>query len=250
MVLSYHNIAEDKGFYTLSLRQFTEQVLYLKENYKVVSVDTYVNHVLEHGKCDPHAVAITFDDAYVSYATMAVPLLQELGLPSTVFVCTGFLGKSNEWNEIEYRCPIMPDETVVELSTNPLVTIGAHTVTHPALATLQRPQAYYELNESKLYLEQLLGRKINYIAYPYGQLHTHVNQRIYDLVKELGYKAAFTTNHDITNTRNIRFRMNRIDVAAEDDLEQFKLRLLPNNPFFLAQKKQNRSQLIYRLRPL
>jgi peptidoglycan/xylan/chitin deacetylase (PgdA/CDA1 family) len=250
MVLSYHNIATQKGFWTLSYQQFKEQVLFLRDHYKVVSIDDYVTYVFENGRSETDAVVITFDDAYCSYATDVVPLLNELSVPSTVFVCTGYLGKSNEWNDEENRSPIMSAGEVKGLSANPLVTIGAHTVYHQSLAGLQRPVAYFELNESKRYLQELLGRRIDYVAYPYGQLHQHVNGMVMNLARDLEYKAAFTTNADLTNNRDVRYRMNRLDLSMEEDLETFKLKLQPGNPFLAEQKRLNRAMLMRSMRIL
>ena len=250
MVLSYHNIAVHPGFWTLSRKQFREQVLFLNDHYKVVSIEDYVTYVLENGRSEMDAVVITFDDAYLSYANEVVPLLDQLQIPSTVFVCTGYIGKSNEWNDEENRSPIMSADFVKALSANPLVTIGAHTVFHQSLAGLQKPIARFELDESKKYLEAMLGKKIDYVAYPYGQLHEHVNTRVMNLARDLEYRAAFTTNADITNTRDARFRMNRLDLSMEEDFESFKLKLQPGNPFLGQQKRLNRTMLMRRMRIL
>lgn len=55
-----------------------------------------------------------------------------------------------------------------ELSRDPLVTIGAHTVNHRNLLTLPEPDARWELAESKRLLEERLGRPVQHFAYPFG----------------------------------------------------------------------------------
>lgn len=54
---------------------------------------------LASGKVPPRAVSITFDDGYRSTHDLALPVLQEFGLPATVFVTSGYIGTQNMWND-------------------------------------------------------------------------------------------------------------------------------------------------------
>jgi peptidoglycan/xylan/chitin deacetylase (PgdA/CDA1 family) len=47
----------------------------------------------------PNAACITFDDGYANNLTCAAPVLEERGLPATVFVTTGFLEGGRMWND-------------------------------------------------------------------------------------------------------------------------------------------------------
>ena len=47
----------------------------------------------------PRAVSITFDDGYASTHDLALPVLQEFGLPATVFVTSAYVGHDNMWND-------------------------------------------------------------------------------------------------------------------------------------------------------
>jgi peptidoglycan/xylan/chitin deacetylase (PgdA/CDA1 family) len=47
----------------------------------------------------PNAACITFDDGYANNLTCAAPVLEERGLPATVFVTTGFLQGGRMWND-------------------------------------------------------------------------------------------------------------------------------------------------------
>ncbi len=47
----------------------------------------------------PRAVAITFDDGYADNLTQALPVLQALDLPATVFVASGFIDGGIMWND-------------------------------------------------------------------------------------------------------------------------------------------------------
>ena len=71
--------------------------------------------------------------------------------------------------------------------------IAAHTHTHPILTTVNPFQAYKEILKSKVYLQLLLNKPINYFAYPNGKPNIDFKQIHCNIVKELGFKAAFTT---------------------------------------------------------
>lgn len=79
-----------------------------------------------------------------------------------------------------------------ELSTSDLVTIGAHTVTHPALSGLSPEQIKEEVLGGKTLLEEKLGIKIEHFSYPFGS-RKEANQREFKILKELGFKTATTT---------------------------------------------------------
>lgn len=81
---------------------------------------------------------------------------------------------------------------LLELAADPLCTIGAHTMTHPRLATLPEPQARAEMADSRTTLEALLGRGVRHFAYPVGD-PTSAGAREFALARELGFVTAVTT---------------------------------------------------------
>jgi hypothetical protein len=77
------------------------------------------------------------------------------------------------------------------MAANPLVTIAAHSVTHPQdLTQLPTEQLEAEIRDSKQILEAHLGVEIQYFTYPEG----HYDHRVAAAVKAAGYEAAFTMN--------------------------------------------------------
>jgi peptidoglycan/xylan/chitin deacetylase (PgdA/CDA1 family) len=80
------------------------------------------------------------------------------------------------------------------LSAEPLATIGAHTVTHPALATLESTEVARELADNRAYLQTRLDREIKHFAYPYGS-PAACGEREIRLASQAGFKSAVTTSH-------------------------------------------------------
>ena len=71
--------------------------------------------------------------------------------------------------------------------------IGAHTRSHPILATLSADAARAEIAESRLCLEQLLGERVGLFAYPNGKPGTDYSPESVQIVRELGFDAAVST---------------------------------------------------------
>lgn len=75
---------------------------------------------------------------------------------------------------------------------DPLVTIGAHTITHCNLARQPEEIASFELTESRTRIEAALQRPAIHLAYPYGD-RIAAGQREFRLAQAAGFKTAVTT---------------------------------------------------------
>lgn len=84
-----------------------------------------------------------------------------------------------------------PDE-LVKLARHPLVTLGAHTLTHPALARLDAADARWQMVASADWLEQHIGTRPQAIAYPYGN-DAACGEREFTLAREAGFIVGVTT---------------------------------------------------------
>lgn len=79
-----------------------------------------------------------------------------------------------------------------EFAQDPLVQIGAHTLTHPSLKQLSENEAGDEIERSRRILKEKLGVEIEHFAYPFGGTG-NCDQREFRLVRELKFKTAVTT---------------------------------------------------------
>lgn len=83
-------------------------------------------------------------------------------------------------------------EEIAWLAGDPLVTIGAHTVTHSALAKLTDAQVEYEMAESRRLIGEHTGVRPRHFAYPYGDAGS-AGPREFALADRLGFATAVTT---------------------------------------------------------
>ena len=79
------------------------------------------------------------------------------------------------------------------LADCPLIEIGSHTHTHPALAELSHTEQRDEIQQSKAQLEELLERPVTSFSYPNGSASTETRT----LVREAGFVSACTSDNDI-----------------------------------------------------
>lgn len=84
-------------------------------------------------------------------------------------------------------------DELTRLASDPLVTIGAHTLHHARLPTLDEAQARDEIVGGKDRLEDALGRPVEHFAYPFG---AH-GQRDAQLARDAGFRTLHTTRQDI-----------------------------------------------------
>ncbi|WP_454630051.1 polysaccharide deacetylase family protein [Bradyrhizobium cenepequi] len=173
---------------------------------------------------DKANVAITFDDAYVSVAENALPELTSRGFHSTIFVPTGPLGRSPPWSMREGSPDsletIMSAEQIAKLPSL-LVTVGAHSCTHPRLSRLAPNDAREEIEGSRAKLQSLTTQDVRLFAFPYGD---HDASTV-ELCRMAGYEAVFSTTPTPVDTTASAFVRGRVKVDPFDWPLEFFLKL-------------------------
>jgi peptidoglycan/xylan/chitin deacetylase (PgdA/CDA1 family) len=104
---------------------------------------------------------------------------------------------------------------VTALAANDLFEIGAHTVTHPLLSAQTREVQYYEVRESKGWLEALVDRCVTSFSYPYGGSQ-HYDAVSVAAVREAGFERACTTDSRSVSAGDGHFEWPRIAVTDMD----------------------------------
>jgi peptidoglycan/xylan/chitin deacetylase (PgdA/CDA1 family) len=272
----YHGTAAE------SASALAAQLRYLARNFKIVPLAEMVDRLAQNGAAASNEIVLTFDDGLRNNFTVVYPILSQLQVPATFFVCPELIGSCQWlWNH-EARCRlgslnhealakvrsrIMAADVSVEgivewmktlkpeprrraeelirqatpdfrptpaqseaydmmswdeLSTlDPtLITIGSHTLTHPILTTHTAEEINFELRESRLLLEQKLGREIHFFCYPNGSY----DERVYQAVKN-NYLAAVTTETGVLSRKNVidLHRLPRIPSAENPALTAWRL---------------------------
>jgi hypothetical protein len=167
---------------------------------------------------DTGAVAITFDDGFGSFAEHAVPVLERLNLPATVFVVSGYCGGRNNWPAQPTSIPSMPLLSWSELrDLPPFISLGAHTITHPDLRALADGDLVREVRDCREAIEQKTGRPVETFAYPYGA----VDGRAADLVRR-SYAIGCGTDLCFVDKQSNRAMLPRLDTYYLKSASWFK----------------------------
>ena len=99
-------------------------------------------------------------------------------------------------------------EMLEVLAHDPLIEIGAHTVSHARISSLTSEQALAELEGSRLRLNERLGINVQHFAFPYGR-SGDCGPRDFALAREAGFLSAATTRKGLVRGGQDRFSLPR-----------------------------------------
>lgn len=192
LVLCYHGLSRDwPASTTVTPEGFVAHLTDLVER-------GYVGATFSAALTAPPAertLAVTFDDAHASVLEHALPAMERLDLPGTVFVPTDYpdSGRPMGWDgydawlgtehEHELRC--MGWDDLRRLAARGW-EIGSHTCSHRRLTRIDEAEAVAELARSRVECERRLGGSCLSLAYPYS----HFDARIARAARDSGYRFA------------------------------------------------------------
>jgi peptidoglycan/xylan/chitin deacetylase (PgdA/CDA1 family) len=120
---------------------------------------------------------------------------------------------------------ILTGVEVTMLAASRYVEIGAHTVSHPILASLPYDAQLLEIESSRNVLHDLTGHSIDSFAYPYGG-DADFGSTTVRILRETGLTLAYTTLPGAVVAATDAFRIPRILVRDWDTAELHR-RLAP-----------------------
>ena len=201
----------------MPLSTFARQMRWLARTYDVVPLAELVNCVANSSPRHRLA-AVTFDDGYQGLFEFAWPLLKKLGIPATVFlVGNAPSGEEVFWWESNslsadpvpvYKKPAAW-HTIAAAAKDGL-QLGAHSLSHRSLSTLDDHELNQELVASRDVIRQHTGVTAEFFAYPYGLW----NDRVRDAACRAGYRAAFTLDYSHRPSTTDPWALPRLNVPA------------------------------------
>jgi peptidoglycan/xylan/chitin deacetylase (PgdA/CDA1 family) len=168
-VLAYHVIGRGRSPLEISPERFRAHMASLYNDGWCVLTEQAFLEGLRRGSWPARSVLLTFDDATVSFAEHALPVLVQYGLTAVLFAVSGRLGAAADWPGwpagVDGR---LMDGPALRNAATAGIAIGAHSITHRSLARLSPAEAEREILGSRADMEGVIERRVRTFAYPYG----------------------------------------------------------------------------------
>ena len=194
LVLVYHGIGRyprelDPRNLMIDPERFRRQLETIRSRgYRFVPLLEFASRLAPGGSPPDRVCAVTFDDGTTDQLELVAPLLADLQIPATYFVCPGLLGEPHFSFPAAAGVRMMGADELRSLAAMPMAEIGSHTSTHADLSRASEEYAYREMVESKAALEELLQLPIQSFAYP----RCVYSAACPDAARNAGYSVAVT----------------------------------------------------------
>ncbi len=238
-------------FHNPDKKLFKRIVTWLKDNgYTFISSDQLVDIMNKKIACPSGAAWISLDDGWKGNIDNVITTAVEYDIPITIFInIAGVEEGTFWWTKVSTYANLLPAELrqtevvrmpedvrkqilqlitqaepqvtskreamavedVRRISAIAQVTIGSHTVTHPALSNCNDSQIDYELGESKRKLESWIGKPVRTFAYPFGRFDGRERQ----FLRKYGYELAATTEKKFAKLNSDCYLFPRTDVMDD-----------------------------------
>jgi peptidoglycan/xylan/chitin deacetylase (PgdA/CDA1 family) len=223
-IMMYHSVSDQASpkfrRWVIPPTRFDRHLAYLKEKgYSVLTATEIAKAVKDPSISLPErVVSITFDDGFEDFYYHALPLLQRYGFLATLYVTSGYVGETSEWlaSEGEDCRPMLNWKQIREIADSG-IEIGAHSLHHYELDTLDIDHAKYEISASKTLLEQYLEREIHTFAFPHG----YHNREVRALVEQAGFSSACAVKNGMSSRDDDPYALARIIVPGDTSVYTF-----------------------------
>jgi peptidoglycan/xylan/chitin deacetylase (PgdA/CDA1 family) len=223
LVLNYHHVDDrvDTAF-SVNPSMFMDQLeLLLNLGFIPLSINGLIG-LTSNSLGDKNFFLVTFDDGYDDFLTHALPVVEDLNIPVSLFIIGDYIGGWNDWDPLrKSRHRHLTLDELRDLRSHS-VEFGGHSCTHPVLTSLNGRKLKLEILGSKTILESALNTPIRAFAYPGG----HFNRRVVQLTARV-YALGFSATSKGQVKKFHPFRIYRFDPFLCKDLEDFQRALLP-----------------------
>ena len=167
----------------------------------------------------PKTIALTFDDGYASFHTLALPLLKKYGFTATVFMTTDFIDGMVQSGGVDH--PALTRAQLQDLAANG-IEIGSHGCRHTDMRKLTTEEKDAEFSKSKAILEDITQKKVNVLSYPHGRYDTSTEYA----VKKSGYTGACSVFTGLSKSSFTQFAYDRLELSNyAHPLQELEFRL-------------------------
>lgn len=215
-ILMYHYVSvppPDADVYRLDLSvtpdDFDQQMAWLSENgFTTITFYDFVEFMAQGAPLPDKPVILTFDDGYLDNYQNAFPILEKYGQVGTFFVLTG----PPQVNNPDYMSWDMLREMAAAGQN-----IEVHSYDHLSFENQPRDWLATQLVTSQDLIEQNLGYRPRFVAYPGGDYDDNAIAAVH----EFGFWMAVTTEYGWLHSTGQEYVLKRVRVRGEYTLGQF-----------------------------
>ncbi len=213
-ILCYHRIrtilasdGSNMKTYSVTPAAFAEQMKTLSDNgYHTILPDQLNDYLVHDGKLPSKPVMITFDDTREEQFSIGAAEMKKYGFKGVFFIMTISINRPG----------YMTKEQIKNLSTDGNA-IGAHSWDHHMVTKYVGDDWNIQLRKPKKKLEEIIGKPVNYFAYPDGIW----NSAAIPEIKKSGYQLAFILSTKRDSTAPL-YTLRRIIVAGTWSVSGFQ----------------------------
>ncbi|HEY3862882.1 MAG TPA: polysaccharide deacetylase family protein [Verrucomicrobiae bacterium] len=220
----------------------------LQRRYHIIALADYLKARTEgtFDRLPSRPLIITLDDGHQSNFELA-PVLDELKIPVTIFLCSGIVGthrhfwwRHTQGSQEAEACKKMTDSERLRFllykgyrtdqeyadrqalsrdeieQLKPRVDFQAHTVHHPILPNCEDAAAEREISDCKTVLEKDFQLQINALAYPNGDY----SPRDMQCARQAGYRCALTLEPGFNTGSTELFELKRIPLQDDGSISE------------------------------
>lgn len=205
-VLMYHffydetvgKIDTDNNFIEIS--KFEQHLKYLKENdYFFPTFEELAQYIDGKLELPKKSVILTVDDGNVTFFALAAPLIEKYEIPVTSFAITS-------------QCDLIYDSDYINFESHTHNMHKAGQNGKGLLVNTSYEKAYQDIQNSI----SILNSKEAF-CYPFG----HYNDTSKQVLKDIGYKVAFTTQYGRVKVGMDPFELPRVRILRDDSISSF-----------------------------
>lgn len=216
-LLIYHQVAPGHGpQMSVEPDVFRAQLSWLLARGEIVPLGEALGSPEDAGS--ERRFVLTFDDGYRGVYEHVFPLLADRGVPFTLYVTTGLVDGTHP--RPEPGLDPLDWAQIAEMVGSGLVTVGAHTQTHPDLRGLSRARIEAELDLSNETIERETGVKPSHFAYPKG----YWSEVAEPLIRQRYASAVLGAGEPVTS-RTDPHRVCRVPVQRADRMFFFRRKI-------------------------
>jgi peptidoglycan/xylan/chitin deacetylase (PgdA/CDA1 family) len=219
-VLSYHSIANDDWRFSVDAAVLKKQITFLKKHFNIISLHTLQDYVAGKTTITKPSVVLTFDDGYKDILTMK-DFFKKHNIKPALFILANT--KQPNWKELGSKRPFLTKREILSLHKAGW-EIGCHSATHANLATLSDKELQVEIVTAKKALENDLGIKLDYFAYPRGKY----NENVLHYVKKAKFKMALTMDDGFIKPKIDMLTIPRVGVDRTHTFKEFTSSFSPS----------------------